>query len=384
MSRWAVRPGDGCRLMVEAFTESRSLGRIVTARVDVRRAPGDESADAWRVVSLQPLTVVEGLNRLEVDETRQFAARGLVLTSEDLKITLADGSVFVVNSAAGVTGLVLLGRGQLEFSPAPQMEREQLRLFADTETLVAPFETAFVRINPGDFVARKVDAALVPATVDPRLLRRARDVFTQEAPKSFSVDLGDLSRETWSLLPQAGDFLAEVRTRVGHGVTYARSNADAEDVSFFERAKGRDIALRVDREAAGARASLQRGRLRGLRRRRLRHRGEPQPAARVRGRARPHADRDPRADPGGAERPPGGAAVVHIGDEPEPRAPAAPASARATIVVNLPVALRRGDGDHCRHQLRWPAAVADARPGIAGIAPVPGDFQQVSVERGTC
>lgn len=39
-------PGDGFRLVIEALTETRGTARLVTARMDVRRPPGDEAADA--------------------------------------------------------------------------------------------------------------------------------------------------------------------------------------------------------------------------------------------------------------------------------------------------------------------------------------------------
>ena len=64
-----------------------------------------------------------------------------------------------------------------------------------------------------------------------------------EAPKSFNIDLRDLSRETWYILPQSGDFLAEVRTNKFGTLTYSRSGGNAEDVTLFDRARKRAISL---------------------------------------------------------------------------------------------------------------------------------------------
>ena len=53
--------------------------------------------------------------------------------------------------------------------------------------------------------------ALVPrAAVDRNDLRRAQQIFREESPKSFTVDLADLTRDAWTLLPGPDDFLAEV------------------------------------------------------------------------------------------------------------------------------------------------------------------------------
>ena len=78
--------------------------------------------------------------------------------------------------------------------------------------------------------------------VDPRDLKRAEQIFREESPKSYVVDLADLTRETWSILPGEDDFLAEIRTRRFDTLTYARSAGEAEDISFFERRRHRNIA----------------------------------------------------------------------------------------------------------------------------------------------
>jgi hypothetical protein len=83
---------------------------------------------------------------------------------------------------------------------------------------------------------------LEPAALDSRQYRRGLEVFDENVPKSFNLDLSDLSREVWSLLPQFGDFVAEVRTRRFDELTYARSSSEAEDVTLFQRARKRNIS----------------------------------------------------------------------------------------------------------------------------------------------
>jgi hypothetical protein len=138
--------------------------------------------------------------------------------------------------------MVLLGDGTMRFAPTPAEERGQVRLFAGTERIDTAFTAAFVRLNPSEFEAIKPQLTLVEAPADARQLRRAQDVFDEEVGRSFSLDLSDLSRENWSLLPQVGDFLAEVRTRRYDTLTFARSFGEAEDVSLFHRERKRNIA----------------------------------------------------------------------------------------------------------------------------------------------
>jgi hypothetical protein len=234
--------GDGYRVIVEILTETAARARVITARFDLRRPRGGD-VNSWRIVAIERLTFVQGLYRLRLDASTQLVAREFTIQAQDVRFTLHTGYVFQVISGEGVTGLVLLGRGEMQFSPAPLTEKGQLRIFGGSDTLTALFGAAFVRLHPADYETRVKISGLKPMPADPRQARRAREVFAAEAPKSFNIDLRDLSRETWYILPQIGDFLAEVRTNKFGTLTYARSGGNAEDVTLFDRARRRAIAL---------------------------------------------------------------------------------------------------------------------------------------------
>ena len=61
--------------------------------------------------------------------------------------------------------------------------------------------------------------------------------------------MSDLSRDLWSLMPANGDFLAEIHTPRYDTLTYARSRAEAEDISFFDRKRQRNIAVYASKQA---------------------------------------------------------------------------------------------------------------------------------------
>ncbi|MCA1584825.1 MAG: hypothetical protein LC791_08655, partial [Acidobacteria bacterium] len=236
-------PGDGYRLVAEVFLETGPRGRIATWRLDIRRPRhGETDRQPWRIVSGDRLSSVEGLHRLALQPEKQFSAQDLTIRAVDFELRLPQGDVFVAETVEGVTALVLLGEGIMSFAPEPKEERGQLRIFAGTDAIETPFGAAFIRMNPFEFEQRVKEGALKPSPVDARVLRRAQTVFDEEVSKSFSLDLSDLSRDAWSLLPQAGDFLAEVRTRRFDTLTYARSTGEAEDVTLFHRLRKRNIA----------------------------------------------------------------------------------------------------------------------------------------------
>jgi hypothetical protein len=237
-----VPPGDGFRLVVEFFVATPGHARILTAGIDVRRPPNGNLA-SWRIVMLEGISSVDGLYRLRLETDRPLVAKNFRLTSEDLTVVLDEGTVFPVQTDDGVTGVVLVGRGEMQFQPAPPAERGQLRIFSGRETLNAQFETAFIRLNPSDYRAQVGALNLPAAPIDARAVRRAESVFERLAPKSFLVDLRDLSSDEWFLLPPNKDFVAEVDTRRYDTLTFTRSSAQAEDVSLFQRENKKTIAL---------------------------------------------------------------------------------------------------------------------------------------------
>ena len=235
-------PGDGFSLIVEFFVETPGKARILTTGMDIRRPPAG-AVDSWRFVATESLTSVEGLYKLRLNTARPLIAKNLEIASEDLVLTLREGTVFTVDCDEGITGLVLIGRGEMRFSPAMAAERGQLRIFSGEDTLTAPFEEAFVRLSPSDYKDRVTTSSLTLGTAQERTVRRAQEVFSRESPKSFSVDLQDLTKDTWHLLPPPQDFLADVDTRRFDTLTYTRSSVQAEDVSLFRRKDRRTIAL---------------------------------------------------------------------------------------------------------------------------------------------
>jgi hypothetical protein len=239
----AGAPGSGYRMMVDVMSEFGTRARVATWRLDVKRTGIAGAENEWTIADQERISSVENIYRLALNGAKQYAAHDLKIAAEDLDLTLIDGSVFVAEIDNGVTAVVLLGKGTLNFHPAPATEKGQVKIFCGADTLQTGFETAYLRVNPGDFESFFNASALKPVPVEPRGLRRAQEIFREESPKSFVIDLGDLSRDPWTLLPGQGDFLAEMRTRRFDTLTYARSGTEAEDITLFDRKRHHNIAL---------------------------------------------------------------------------------------------------------------------------------------------
>jgi hypothetical protein len=240
--------GNGYRLMVDVMAEFGSRARVATWQLDVKRTGAAGTDSEWTIADAERISSVENIYRVSLSAAKQYAARDLKISAEDIDLTLAEGSVFVAEIDGAATAVVLLGKGTVSFHPSPATERGQVKIFCGSETLETGFEAAYIRVNPGDFASVVTASALTPVAIDARSLKRAQEVFREEAPKSFVIDLGDLSREPWTLLPGQGDFLAEMRTRRFDTLTYAKSGTEAEDITLFDRKHHHNIALYSSKE----------------------------------------------------------------------------------------------------------------------------------------
>ena len=241
----SVAEGRGFRILIEVFVEHGRSARIMTASLDLVLidTPDASTETAWRIADQQRVSSLDGLYRLQLDLSRQFDVSGLVVTDEDFSVTVSQGSAFVAEAGGGPTAIVLVGDGTMRFAPSPAAERGQLRVLGGRDVLERPFRAVFLRLSPANLDNHLERARLKPRAVNPRDLQQAQEIFAEEVNKSFTLDLSDLSRDPWSLVPTYGDFLAEVHTRKQDTLTYTRSAHEAEDISLFNRRLRRNISV---------------------------------------------------------------------------------------------------------------------------------------------
>ena len=224
----------------------------VASRFDRRRAVLCAALLAPAVVALGAIQY-ERYGSALASGYGSFDVRNLTVQATDLTLEVPSGQAFVAETDEGPTVVVLLGRGRMRFAPADPAERTQIRIFAGDDALTTDFDAVFLRIRPAEFRRTFSSEALIPRGVVPGDLRRATDVFDDYIGQTLHLDLTDLSRERWSLIPTPGDLIAEVRTRRLGSLTYARSTKDPEDITLFERRRRRNIAVYASQQKLATR-----------------------------------------------------------------------------------------------------------------------------------
>ena len=238
-------PLDGKRqqILIEVFVERGIESQLSTWRVELRPPSSKADGADWHIERMEPISTVAGLYRLGLNASKQYDVRNLVVEGTDVSIDMSAGTAFVAEIPDGPTAIVLLGRGRIRFAPPDTAERTQVKIFTGADDLQSEFDAAFIRLRPSDFPAKFRAESLVARSVVPADLRRANEVFEDYISKTLQIDLTDLSRDRWSLIPSAGDLIAEVRTRRFGSLTYARSGNEAEDVTVFDRKRRRNISI---------------------------------------------------------------------------------------------------------------------------------------------
>jgi hypothetical protein len=245
--------GAGYEVLADVLISRGRVGRIATWLLAAQ--PRAASSDRYELTAFSEVAALDSLLRLSLDTTKQFTIKNLTLALTDLSLKMDSGIAFVAESDNGVTAMVLRGKGEVVFSPSDPAEQTQLRLFNGGRfPLATPIDSAFLRLNPGEFAERIPGASLTPATrINQNELRRAEEIFADLAPRSYNLDLSELTADRWYLEPSYGNFVVEFRSGRHGWLTYVRSPNDPDDITLFDRGRNRNISIYASPEKLKAR-----------------------------------------------------------------------------------------------------------------------------------
>jgi len=242
---------DGYEVLADVLISRGKLGRIATWIIGGR--PRGPTADRYELTSLTEVAALDNLLRLGLDNTKQFTVKDLNLELTDFTLKMPAGVAFVAESANGVTAVVIRGRGDVQFTPSEPAEQGQLRVFNGRPSLATEIDSAFLRLNPAQYADLVSDKSMIPGRVDQNEFKRADEIFADIAPRTYNLDLRELTPDRWSLEPTYGNLLVEFRSTRHGWLTYVNSPNDPDDISLFDRTRNRNISIYASPEKLKAR-----------------------------------------------------------------------------------------------------------------------------------
>jgi hypothetical protein len=235
------RDGATTRTVVDLLASQGQTGRLATWEIASRSNATRPSRD--ELVSISELGAVDRLRRLVLDNATAYAVRDFTFAAPDLTVRMARGVAFAADSGGGQTALVLHGEGLLTFAPPVPAEQAQLRLFGGRDVLTTAYGDAFIRVPPGTIERAIAVGALRARPAASNDVTRAARVFADRSTRTFTLNLGDLTSDSWSVDPPPGSAIVEFQTPRFGWLTYTRTPGDVEDVALFDRTRRRQISL---------------------------------------------------------------------------------------------------------------------------------------------
>ena len=224
------------RVNAEAFAVVEPRARVEQWLFVVERR-----ARGWALVGREPTGGIEGLVHLSLDPAG-FRAQGLTLRLPDFEVRMDRGTLFTSPASVGPTVLVFIGEGSVRVSPGPPAEREQLRQFSGKQEMVEKVRAVFARIHPADLHRVLAPVRLEPDPEAPARFPAADRFFRENVQLSFVLD-ASLPGSPWWMHPGTGDASVSFRTRKRGVLTFTVSTTEPEGISFFDRARRRQICL---------------------------------------------------------------------------------------------------------------------------------------------
>jgi len=220
------------------FQNSYSL-ILDTWQLDIIRVDG-----YWRILNKDSIGQTQTLYKLEIPSGRSERVKRVEVKHKDISITFRDPIVFYDNIPGIETGLILIGKGHLEFTPSLPREQHNLELLNNDRSLRSSIDSIYLRFSPSFF---KENIKIVRGAEEPKPIERpeidlASDIFRKNYPRSFTVR-SSLTHDFFSILPQGEEAAFEFRVNKMGELTYIFSPFAFEEINLYQWKKEKIICL---------------------------------------------------------------------------------------------------------------------------------------------
>jgi len=203
-----------------------------------------EVNDRWSIREKALIGTHRNLFRIKIPGEKIEKAKSVEINHVDIQFRFEDALVFYDNIPSIETALLVIGKGNVRFSPSSPREKHQLELTCNRDTLDDSIEYAYLRFSHSFFEdnIKIVTDASADSVVSNRDLSRAGSLFRKFYMRSFTIE-NSLTGELLSFLPKGEEAIIEFEGNSLGNLAYIYSPFAEEEVNLYQWKKNRIINL---------------------------------------------------------------------------------------------------------------------------------------------
>jgi hypothetical protein len=198
----------------------------------------------WEIFNKDTLGQTQSLYKLEMPSEKMERVRKVEINHRDISFSFRDSVVFYDNVPELETALIVIGEGEVTFTPSLPREQHHLELISNKRSIQNQIDCVYLRFSPDFF---KNNIKIIKGTTGKKAIEEseielAQSLFTKNYPKSFTVK-SSLTQDFFSVLPKSEEAIFEFKVDKFGEMTYIFSPFAFEEINLYQWKKDRIICL---------------------------------------------------------------------------------------------------------------------------------------------
>lgn len=211
--------------------------------IDIWNIQFQKKDNQWWVTGKEISPERRILYRLKIPGEKVELARRVEIKHVDLELNFTDAVCFYDNLPQMETALLVIGKGEVRFTPSNENEQHHLQLMFGQKELRDSLKYAYLRFSTSFFNENiKIEGVNSHWSPSQSLLNKAYSLFVRHYPRSFAVE-NSLMNEFLSFIPQGDEVVFEFEGEKKGIMTYVFSPFTEEEVNFFQWRGDRIVSL---------------------------------------------------------------------------------------------------------------------------------------------
>lgn len=198
----------------------------------------------WLVNFKEVAGDIQTLYKISIPSGRMERAKSVEINHIDIQLVFHDAAVFYDNLPNRDTALLIVGKGDLRFTPSLEREQHQLELVYGKPVLTDDLKYIYIRCSDSFFKKNisitQPDDDASPITQSEQ--SKAYSLFVKHYSRSFTIE-ESLNNERVSFLPQGDEVVLEFEGQKIGIYTYLYSPFAEEEISLYQWDEQRIVNL---------------------------------------------------------------------------------------------------------------------------------------------